>query len=147
MSINRRNPWSSYRQVATQTAPPGQLVLMLFDGAIRFLEQARLGFDLSDPKTRNESINNNLLRAQAIITELNCSLNTAEGGKLADTLRQLYQYFDRRLVESNMRKEDSGVKEVIHRMSILRDAWAQMLTQTNPATEKCDGKSDFSAVG
>ncbi|PYJ01020.1 MAG: flagellar protein FliS, partial [Verrucomicrobia bacterium] len=42
--------WHSYRQVATQTASPGQLVLLLYNGIIRFLEQARLGFANEDPK-------------------------------------------------------------------------------------------------
>jgi len=52
--------WQSYRQVATQTASPGQLVLLLSDGTLRLLEQARLGFAKDDPKEFNEAINNNL---------------------------------------------------------------------------------------
>ena len=47
--MNLRQPWQSYRQVSTQTASPGQLVLMLFDGAIRFLDRALEGFELEDP--------------------------------------------------------------------------------------------------
>ena len=121
------NPWASYRQVATQTASSGQLVLMLFDGIIRFLERANGGFGLTDPAAANEQISNNLLKAQAIIHELNISLNLQEGGQFADTLRQLYLYFDRRLQQSNMTKTPDGISEVIGRVTILRDAWAQML--------------------
>lgn len=121
------NPWQSYRQVATQTAPPGQLVLMLYEGAIRFLECALGGFAKDDPAEFNLTINNNVLRAQEIIRELNVSLNMEDGGPFADNLRRLYDYLDRRLTDSNLKKEDTGIKEVIQRLSVLRDAWAAML--------------------
>jgi flagellar secretion chaperone FliS len=119
--------WQSYRQVATQTASPGQVVLMLYSGIIRFLEQARLGFGMDDPKESNEAINNNLLRAQAIINEMNLSLNMAEGGEFAQKMRGLYDYFDRRLQESNMTKTEPGIIEVLKHVTVLRDAWSEML--------------------
>ena len=121
------NPWASYRQVATQTASSGQLVLMLFDGVIRFLERANAGFDQEDPAEANQIISNNVLRAQAIIHELNVSLNMAEGGQIADTLRQLYHYFDQRLRQSNFTKTPEGIAEVIRLTSALRESWSQML--------------------
>ena len=121
------NPWMSYRQVATRTAPPGQLVLMLYEGAIRFLDRALLGFGLDDPAESNEAISNNLLRAQEIIHELNLSLNTQAGGEVAANLRRLYEYFDRRLLESNLKKEPEGIQEVSRHLAVLRDAWATML--------------------
>jgi flagellar protein FliS len=127
------SPWKAYRQIATQTASPGQLILMLFDGALRFLEQARTGFAAKDPLEMNEAVNNNILRAQAIIHELNVSLNMHDGGALADTLRQLYNYFDRRLTDSNFHKQTDGLCEVHTRLTILRDAWAEMLTQQTVA--------------
>jgi flagellar protein FliS len=129
------NPWKSYRQVATQTASPGQLVLMLFDGALRFLDRARSGFAKDDPAECNETINNNILRAQDIIHELNMSLNLEAGGELAVTLRELYVYLDWRLTESNVKKELAGIDEVIKHLTVLRDAWATMLGgQPSPAT-------------
>lgn len=121
------NPWQSYRQVATHTASPGQLVLMLYEGAIRFLERAKTGFELDDPVESNTTVSNNILRAQEIIRELDFSLNLSAGGELALKLRGLYDYFDRRLQESNLRKETPGLDEVIQRLSVLRDAWAEML--------------------
>jgi flagellar secretion chaperone FliS len=123
------NPWQSYRHVATRTASPGQLVLMLYEGAIRFLECAQTGFTLDDPGEFNTTVNNNILRAQEIIRELDLSLNVTEGGELAMQLRRLYDYFDRRLQESNLKKEPTGICEVIKRLSVLRDAWAAMLQQ------------------
>lgn len=121
------NPWASYRAVATQTASPGQLVLMLFDGAIRFLECALTGFREEDVAASYQTINNNVLRAQAIIHELNVSLNMEQGGDCAQTLRRLYDYFDRRLQESNLKKVPAGIEEVIRRLTTLRDAWSQMI--------------------
>ena len=121
--------WKSYRQIATQTAPPGQLVLMLFDGALNSMERAMTGFDLTDPKQKIETIHNNLQKAVDIIRVLNGSLNLQEGGKLAQTLRGLYNYFDQRIVESNLKKRREGITEVMTHMTELRNAWEKMLLQ------------------
>jgi flagellar protein FliS len=121
------NAWQSYRQVATQTASPGQLVLMLYEGAIRFLEKARLGFACEDPLEFNQTIHNNLVRAQAIISELNLALDMERGADFSANLRRLYDYLDRRLHEANQLKQESGILEVIRRLTILRDAWSEML--------------------
>jgi flagellar protein FliS len=125
------NPWKSYRQIATQTAPPGQLVLMLYEGAIRFLERGLAGFDCEDPAQANMAVHNNLQRAIDILRELNLSLNMEQGGEFAMTLRRLYEYFDNRIWESNLQKRPEGVKEVIRHLTVLRDAWASMLTGEN----------------
>ena len=127
------SPWKSYQQVATKTAPPGQLVLMLYDGAAKFLERAMAGFDIEDPADSNEAINNNIQRAQAIVFELNVTLNMDEGGKLATTLRSLYEYMDRRLMEANLKKDKAIVKEILDRVVVLRDAWSQMLNNQGGA--------------
>src|ERR1039458_4898566 len=63
-------PLRSYQTIATQTAPPGQLVLMLYEGAIRLLERAVAGFRHDDPLEFNATINNNVIRAQEILNEL-----------------------------------------------------------------------------
>ena len=89
MFPQRPKPWDSYRKVATQTASPGSLVLMLYDGAIGFLERALAGFDGTDPAQVNQAVNNNIMRAQAIICELNGVLNMEAGGEIAVNLRRL----------------------------------------------------------
>ena len=131
------NHLNSYRKIATLTAPPGQIVLMLYEGAIRSLERSLPGFDIKDPAEANMTIHNNLQRAQDIIRELNYALNMEAGGECAVTLRRLYEYFDRRLVESNLQKKSAGVQEIIQHVSELREAWATMLAQqgTPPAGE------------
>lgn len=125
--------WQTYRQASTQNATPGQVVLMLYDGVLRFLGQARGGFALDDPKEFNETINNNLQRAQAIINEMNASLNMSEGGEFASRMRGLYDYFDRCLQEANISKTEQGILEVIRHVTVLRDSWSEMLQNGGPA--------------
>jgi flagellar protein FliS len=127
--MNNFNPLKSYTQIATQTAPPGLLVLMLFDRALRALQTALAGFEYTDPRQRNETIHNNLRRAVDIIRLLNNSLNLEEGGELANTLRNLYRYFEDLLVKSNLQKRREGVDEVITHLKPLRDSWAEMLNK------------------
>ena len=124
-----RSPLQSYKTISLETAPPGQLVLMLFDGAIKFLERAMLGFDIEDPLEMNETVHNNITRAQDIINELNSTLNMDQGGEVAVVLRDLYVYLDKRLFESNIRKESQGVQEVIDRLSTVQEGWSKMLEQ------------------
>ena len=133
------NAWQSYRQVATQTASPGQLVLMLYEGAIRFLEKSRLGFANEDPLEFNQTIHNNIIRAQAIISELNLALDMEQGAEFSANLRRLYDYLDRRLHEANQLKQEGGIEEVIRRLTILRDAWSEMLRKQSaePAPGLC----------
>ncbi len=125
--MQRNKPWESYRKVATQTATPGQLVLMLYDGAIGFLEKALAGFAQSDPLVFNQTINNNILRAQAIIHEMNASLNMEAGGEVSANFRRLYNYLYRRLREANHRKRREPIDEAILRLRVLRDSWDKML--------------------
>jgi len=131
------NPWKSYRETATLTAPPGQIVLMLYEGAIRSLERSLPGFSNPDPAESNMIIHNNLQRAHQIVRELNVALNMKEGGEFAENMRRLYNYFERRIWESNVKKNPTGVGEVIRHLNVLRDAWATMLSRqgsTEPAT-------------
>jgi flagellar secretion chaperone FliS len=129
------NPWKSYRETATLTAPPGQIVLMLFEGAIRSLERSLPGFTNSDPAESNMIIHNNLQRAQDIIRELNGALNMEQGGEFAANMRRLYDYLERRIWESNLKKNSTGVGESIRHLSVLRDAWATMLNNQGAAPD------------
>jgi flagellar protein FliS len=120
----------AYRTNAVLTASPGQLVLMLYDGALTALALAREAFDTpaEDPR-RIAVINHQLLKAQAIITELQNGLNMEVGGEFARTMHRLYDFHLGRLLDANLRKQLEPVIEVEHLVRELRDAWAQMLTQ------------------
>jgi flagellar protein FliS len=109
---------------------------MLFEGAIRSLERSLPGFTVSDPAESNMIIHNNLQRAQEIIRELNSALNMEQGGEFAANMRRLYDYLERRIWESNLKKNSTGIGEAIGHLTVLRDAWATMLNnQGSPAPE------------
>jgi flagellar protein FliS len=120
----------AYRATAVLTASPGQLVLMLFDGALKSLAIAQDAF--SKPVTdrsRIETINKHLLKAQVILAELQGGLNMQEGGEFAQTMHRLYDYHMRRLFEANVRKQVAPVNEVERLLREVRDAWAEMLSR------------------
>ena len=122
----------TYRANSVLTASPGQLVLMLYDGALKAIGLARESFETvhEDPR-RIEVINQQLLKAQAILAELQNGLNLEAGGEFAQTMHRLYDYHTRRLLEANLRKQVEPVIEVERLVRELREAWAQMLTQND----------------
>ena len=126
----------TYRSNAVLTASPGQLVLMLFDGALKSMALDREAFGRPDEDPRRiEIINHQLQKAQNILHELQSGLNFEQGGECAKTLYQLYDYHTRRLFEANLRKAEAPVIEVEGLVGSLRDAWAEMLTKQDGATE------------
>lgn len=123
----------TYRANAVLTASPGQLVLMLYDGALKAMGLAIEAFDRpeGDPR-RIETINHQLQKAQAILAELQNGLNLEAGGEFAKTLHRLYDYHNRRLFEANLKKQSAPVVEVEDLVRQLRDAWAEMLAKQEP---------------
>ena len=101
---------------------------MLYEGTLRSLNRALPGFDYDDPATAISTIHNNVEHAREIIRELDRTLNMELGGECAITLRRLYRYFERRLTEGNIRSRREAIEEVIRHVTVLRDAWAEMLS-------------------
>jgi flagellar protein FliS len=124
----------SYKAQSVQTASPGKLVLMLFDGCLRFTLAAKKAFDEEEFTKRNEDINNNLIRAQNIVTELQSSLDMSVPGDLPGTLFRLYDFVMHKLQQANLKKDPVPIAEAEKIINELRDAWAEMLTQ-NPETD------------
>lgn len=119
----------TYRANAILTASPGQLVLMLYDGALKALAIARDAFSWPEEPRRIEVIHQQLLKAQAIVNELQSGLNLEAGGEFAQTMHRLYDYHARRLFEANLRKQVEPVIEVERLLKEVRDAWAEMLAR------------------
>jgi len=118
----------TYQTQSVLTASPGRLVLMLYDGALRFVQQANAGFDMpEDDPRRIEIINRNLLKAQAIIDELQDTLNKGAGGEFAVTMDRLYDYHRTQLIQANVSKNRALVVPVEKFLEEIRDAWAEML--------------------
>lgn len=124
----------AYQAQSVLTASPGQLVLMLYDGVLKFIGLAQEGFAMGEDNPRRiELINTNLQKAQNIIIELQSNLNREAGGELASTLDRLYDYYTRRLFEANLTKTVEPALEVERFVRELRDAWAEMLRKEESA--------------
>ena len=118
----------AYRANSVLTASPGQLVLMLYDGALNSLALARVAFDLPAKDIRRfATINRQLAKARSIIGELQGRLDFQAGPEFAEIMHRLYDYYNRRLLEANMRKEVAPIIEVENLLIQIRDTWAEML--------------------
>lgn len=120
-------------QTHVTTTTPGHLVVMLYDGAITFLEQAKQEI------AANNFAKKGILISQAldIIAELDGSLNNEKGGELAQNLHRLYMYCNTRLLRANLKMDTAIIDEVIGILSSFRSAFAEISrTQPHPAPPK-----------
>jgi flagellar secretion chaperone FliS len=116
-----RNPYQQYQQSTVNTSTPQELTLMLYNGLVRFLKLAQQGIE----EKNIEKANNNLIRSQSIVNEFICSLDTQY--EVSNGLYAMYDYMNRRLIEANVKKDNSIVEEVIGYAEELRDTWAQAM--------------------
>ena len=130
--MNPYNPYAQYQQAQVDTASPERLLLMLYEGAIRFLNAAKKG--LVDRKF--EAAHQNIVRAQDILTEFMATLNMKDGGEIAQNLFDLYEYLNRRLTEANLQKSEPIVDEVLGFVRELHEAW--VVAAKNVAAERKD---------
>lgn len=113
-------PSQIYQQSAINTSSPIQLVLMLYDGAIRNI---KLGIEGIENK-QIEKASRHLIKSQSIINELVSALNLQY--PVANQLLQIYDYMLRRLVEANIRKKKEPAVEVLNHLVSLREAWQEI---------------------
>jgi flagellar protein FliS len=125
--FNESNPYKRYRQTQVGTAGPLELIIMMYDGAIRFCNQAKKAIEEKDFNQANRLFQ----RAQAIIDELNISLNM-EAGEIAANLRGLYGFINTKLIEANIRKDLKLVDQVIGLLTELRSSWAELQHTPKP---------------
>ena len=111
--------YGQYRQVQIGTASPGRLILMLYQGAIKAMKKAIELIDRKDFFGKGEC----LIKAQDIVMELNLALDMDVGGEIATSLRKLYLYVYRRLVDANLELDKQAIQECIRLMEGLYEAW------------------------
>ncbi len=144
MALPQKDPYSQYKKTEIDTANQGKLIVMLYDGAIKFLNVALENLDL---KTY-DVVNTNIIKAQDIITELLVSLNLKDGGEISTNLFNLYIYFKRKLLEANIQKSPDMINEVIDHLKNLRDAWDKISAKENlPEGANSNRKGNFSIEG
>jgi len=123
------NPYATVKQAYAEssvlTASPGQLVVMLYDGAIRFLRQSAEHMRAGDRERARERMR----RAEAVIDELNGTLDMSYG-EIAERLQAIYLFSKRRLIRANLDFDAAKVDSVARMLAELRDAFAQVVEST-----------------
>ena len=119
----------AYRRTSVQSSSPLQLVVMLYDGAIRFVLEAREAIARNDVRARTTAVS----RALSIVAELQNTLNVGEGGDIARELDRLYAYINTRLFDVTAKGDDEAAHEVHKLLTTLRDGWAQIAAKSGPA--------------
>lgn len=127
-----QNAYNAYQKTNINTASQGRLVVLLYEGAVKNVSSA---INLFEPdgklKAKNiEKFGIYIQKAQAIITELQVSLDMEKGGEIAKNLMSLYVYFNEELMDASI-KHDKAKLQSIHKMlSDLADAWRTISNST-----------------
>jgi flagellar protein FliS len=151
--MSYQNKMGAYRKTEVSTVTdPNKLIQMLYDGALRFLEKARIGTEKKDPRLRGE----NLGRALNIITELNASLNMEKGGETAQYLRDLYLYMLTELPKVNLTHDTVIIVRSMNYIRELKKLWEERVmgisnnkasqTKVPAAPEKHKDRKSFSVA-
>ena len=115
------NPYQAYQSNAVTTASPGELTLMLYNGCLRFIKAARMAMENKEIEKRNE----NLIKAQNIISELRVTLNMEL--EVSKNMIAMYDYILRRLIEANMKNDTAILDEAEELVTGFRDTWKQAI--------------------
>ncbi|MBA4292094.1 flagellar export chaperone FliS [bacterium] len=120
------NSVHQYRKAAVNSASPLQLVIMLYDGAIRFMNQAKDAMEKRELERQNEACK----RAQDIISELMSCLDLKQGGEIAQNLFALYTFTFDRIVQANIEDNPVLIDQSIQVLAELRESWATLEQQS-----------------
>ncbi|MBF0349818.1 MAG: flagellar export chaperone FliS [SAR324 cluster bacterium] len=129
--MNRPSTYQAYYKTNVQTSDQLNLIIMLYDGLIRFLKKAEVKIE----NREYEESHNYLTRSKNIVQELLSTLKMDQGGDIAKNLQELYLYCFRRIVEANLKKDPQMVEEVIRIVDNLRQGWIQVRAQRKQTTE------------
>ncbi len=108
-----------YQQTTVTTQNRGRLIVLLYDGAIKFLRQAVVNLAAKDFQAKGR----NLRKAQDIILELNTVLDMENGGEIASNLRSLYNFMNRHLTQANVKCDAEMIQDVIRILETLNQSW------------------------
>ena len=133
MSLNKAV--YQYQQSSVFTATPEELTLMLYNGCIKAIRFAEISID----DKNYEKANFYICKAEAIIRELRNTLDMQY--EISENLYNLYTYFLKRLIDANIKKDNSILEEVLHFVEDLRDTWSQAMKQAR--IENSQGQSGY----
>jgi flagellar protein FliS len=120
-ALNNNSYTQHYAEEQIKTASKEQLLLMLFDGAIRFLRVGKKAMLAKD----YEKSNHNLIKAQKIVTEFIVSLDVKLGGETAENLLKLYEFYYHSLVKANLQKDTALLEEITQELVKMRKMWSE----------------------
>jgi len=132
--LSSANPLNAYKETNIKTASPVKLVIMLYDEALRQIDTAIELMEQGDK--RLDRVNNAIIRAQDMVTELTVSLDFEKGGDLARNLNNIYFYFNQQLLDANIRKKPEILKPVRKLMAELREAWQQISANSSASMDE-----------
>lgn len=121
--------YAAYANNKVTTATPADLVLMLYEGAIKFCNIAVVAIENKDI----QKAHTNLIKAQNIILEFQASLDYKYA--TAKDFNEVYEYLLRRLREANMKKDAAIVEEVLKHLRTMRDTWKEVMRLTKNGTD------------
>ncbi|WP_144478037.1 flagellar export chaperone FliS [Cytobacillus oceanisediminis] len=119
MAVN--NPYQSYQQNSVNTASPGELTLLLYNGCLKFIHLAKNAIKTNDIQAKNT----NIQKAQSIVQELMVTLNMEL--EVSENMMSLYDYMNRRLIEANVKNDTAILEEVEGLVTDFRDTWKQVI--------------------
>ena len=139
---------SAYRETRIKTASQGQLIIMLYDEAVKNLDRALDLLGKNDKGKKDpgkiEQVNNAILKTQDIVTELSVSLDFDQGGEIAQNLFALYTWFNHELLEGNIKQDLERITAVRNLINDLRGAWTVIISKnTADNTGKVVGGIDI----
>jgi len=111
--------YAAYKENEVLTQPREKLIVMLYEGAIKFLGRAADALAAGDHEAKATYLN----KGQAIIDELNASLDVDAGGEVAENLRKLYQFMATHLTQAVIRKDPQMIRDVIACLEDLNEGW------------------------
>ncbi|USK38610.1 flagellar export chaperone FliS [Cytobacillus firmus] len=115
------NPYQSYQQNSVNTASPGELTLMLYNGCLKFIHQAKKAIEEKNIEMKNT----NIQKAQSIVQELMVTLNMDI--EISKNMMSLYDFMNRRLMEANIKNDASILAEVEGLVTEFRDTWKEVI--------------------
>ena len=127
-----------YQKSSIETASREKILIMLYDGAIQFLNKAKIALQ----NNKIEDTHNNLMSAQNIIQEFINSMDREVAPQLAENLISLYEYFIRRLMYANMKKEVEPIDEVIRYLKSLKETWEKAIILAQKEQQASYGSDD-----
>ena len=128
----------NYLEMKVKTATPLQLIIMLYDKAISSLNNA-IGL-LENNSKKFDVINNNILKAQEIVSELMLSLDFEKGKEIAENLYKIYDYIIRECIDANIKKDKEKLKNIVKILSELKSAWEAI--SNDASLNKIKGKTN-----